>query len=406
MRNQFNGALYIISKDELNEIETAMNTGESLNNGHLASLQQELFIVEDEPIPKCARNGDIILVTIETNSDCNLQCSYCYENDKGTRSPISPEVIEKILRYIENIFKQDKSDKILYVAFIGGEPLLCKDIVSCICNRVTELGNRYSRKVGFHIDTNGTIPFDDLFCSLDCLQVSVSLTPKIDHNKNRCGRGFDSYDRILKNLKQLTPNPQNELCIRYNTNDENISLFEEFVRYIRKNVPLCGEIEPMYTDEYEHTSFKNRLDIEAFKKWNSSQAVDILIENGYEVMYTLGGMLSMCVAYQQYSCKVYADGMVTLCNAMPHHDALCHISQICDAPELLEYYFKQYKLYDPTDDAECRECIELAHCMGRIFCRDDAICDYNHRFDDDILAATFVKYYLAGKGYHFPNMLN
>lgn len=405
LRNLFNGALYLIPKVDMASIEAELERRLEPTGNHISELLKEKFLVTEELLPVCLRDADSILLTIETTSDCNLQCSYCYENDKGTRKPISPEVMTQTLRYIENVFKQDQTQKSLCVGFIGGEPLLNKDTVRYLCSEITKLGKHYGRNVSFHFDTNGTIPFDDLFASLDNLQVSVSLTPKPDHNKNRTGKGFDSYERILQNLKRLNRKSTNTLTIRYNTNEINIGMFRDFVSFVKDNIPVCDIIEPMYTDEYPHTSFENQLDIETFKKWNSSEAIDILTENGYDVAYSLGGMLSLCIAYQPYSCKVYTDGSVTLCDAMPHKDSLCKISQICDSPEMLEVYYASIKNYNPLEDPECRQCIDLANCMGKLFCRVNK-CDHNRKLNNDVLACTFVKYYLAGKAGFFPNMFN
>jgi len=404
LRNLYNGAIYVISKLDYQQIEEALKNGANIMERHREALLCELFIVEGDPVPQYIRQSDTFLVTIETTSNCNLQCSYCYEKDKGSRPDISESVISDVLLYIENVFIRDASQKELCVGFIGGEPLLCKETVYSICNEVVDIGRKHGRHIGFHIDTNGTVPFDDLYSSLDNLHVSVSLTPHADHNKNRSGRRFDSFNRIVSNLKQIPSKSGNSLSIRYNTNEENINQFADFVSFVRENIPICSAIEPMYTDEYEHTDFKNLLDPDSFRKWNSSEAIDILISYGYHIPYSLGGTLAPCIAYQKYSCKVYTDGMVALCDSMLHDDSRCCISDICQHPELLDDFFADFKRYNPLKDRECRECIELPRCMGKLFCRTEK-CNHNKRFDDDLLAYTFTKYFLEQKGSYFIGML-
>lgn len=404
LQNLFNGAVYLIPKKDFEKIETSLRNNVDIADCHTTLLAQELFIVEDEPSHAYVRQADRFLVTIETTSNCNLQCSYCYENDKGTRDAISENVIADTLQYIENVFLRDSMHKSLCVGFIGGEPLLCKEQIVSICGKLTALGIRYNREISYHIDTNGTIPFDDLFQSLENLHISVSLTPRYDHNKNRCAKGFDSFDRVVSNLQKVTRKEGNTLSIRYNTNDENIVAFGSFVSFVKENIQICDLIEPMYTDEYDHTYFRNQLTVDTFRKWNATEAIDILIQNGFHIPYSLGGTWSPCVAYQAYSCKIYADGMVTMCDAMSHNEARCNISQICSAPELLDTYYSDIKDYNPLDDEECYKCVELARCMGKLFCRTDK-CRYNKRFDDALLACTFTRYLLNGKGDFFTGML-
>lgn len=404
LRNLFNGAIYLIPKNDYCQIQESLRNGSEIMACHREALVQELFIVEKDPVPQFNRQADSFLITVETTSLCNLQCSYCYENDKGTRKNISEAVISDLLQYIKNVFLLDTMHKWLCVGFIGGEPLLYKESIFYIVEKITDLGKQYGRGVSFHIDTNGTIPFDDIYRSINNLHISVSLTPRDDHNKNRCGKGFDSFNCINTNLKNVIRKEGNSLSIRYNTNDENINNFQSFVSYVKKEIPICDTIEPMYTDEYEYTRFNNKLSLDKFRNWNSSEAIDILIDNGYRIPYSLGGVLAPCIAYQEYSCKVYADGMVTLCDSMFHKDARCNISDICNNPDMLEKYFSEFKKYNPLEDKECRNCIDLARCMGKLFCRTDK-CDHNKRFNDDLLACTFTKYFLEGKESYFFGML-
>ena len=403
LRNLFNGAIYLISKSDFLDIEEALKRGyPPLKSTHWQLLRDNGFIVDNELYPIYSPHSTSFLITIETTSECNLQCSYCYESDKGTRKEISSVVMSQTLQYIENVFIQDKQRRNLRIGFIGGEPLICKDKVKSICHEVNTLCKQYNRDVHYHFDTNGTIALEDLYSTLNNLHVSISLTSKCDHNKNRKGKGIDSFDRIVSNLKLLSNKSGNSVSIRYNTNDENIELFETFVAFVKANIPICSFVVPMYTDEYKHNSFRNRLNLEDFKKWNSSTAIDILIRHGFKVPYSLGGEFNPCMAYQPYSCKVYADGMVTLCDSMFHDEALCNISHICDNPNLLDAFYGQFKHYNPLND-DCRDCIELARCCGKLFCRAEK-CNYSKRFNDDLLANTFVKYYLEGKADFFPNM--
>lgn len=237
--------------------------------------------------------------------------------------------------------------------------MLEKDNIYYIYQKVCNLAKQYNRHARYHIDTNGTIPFDDLYQNMDNLHVAISLSMKDDHNLNRPGNGFDSYDCIIHNLDNLNQKKKNSLSIRYNTNDKNIYQFEEFVKYIHKNISICEWIEPMYTDEYSYNEFKNYLPLEKFKVWNSKEAVDIMIQNGYKCHHALRQSLNMCVAYQDYSCKVYADGIVTLCDSMFHNVSTTDISEICNSPNKLQQLFSEYKNYNPIEDEKCRDCMEL-----------------------------------------------
>ena len=409
LHNLFNGALYLLTNEDWKSVQRAIQTNDIEELPHIGDLKSESFLVDEELQPVYLKMADYFTVTIETTSDCNLCCTYCYENDKGDRKVISSEVMEHTLKYLESVFRNDSTKKHITVGFIGGETLLYKDIVISFAEQVKELCKKYSKTFNYHIDTNGTIPFADLYQQLENLHVSISLTPKEDHNVNRPAPAFDSFDRIVENLTAIEPKLGNDISIRYNTNEKNVGVFRDFVLFVKKTLPICREISPMYTDEYEHCLFKNGLSLEEFKVWNSTEAIDILIESGFVVPYSIGGRYAPCIGLQDYSCKVYADGMVTLCDSMLHDKAKCHISEISDSPKSLNDYYDIEKNYNPLNDYKCSSCIELARCMGKIFCRTETgnmnMCDYEHRFVPELLAKTTVKHFLSGNAEFLPNMI-
>lgn len=110
--NLFNSAMYLILAEKLNEIEVQISKGNSIEllEDYNNLVEQEI-IVEKENIPVLRKEADYFLVTIEMTNCCNLKCLYCYENDKNTRMSISNETIEKILKYIENVFITDTAKK-------------------------------------------------------------------------------------------------------------------------------------------------------------------------------------------------------------------------------------------------------------------------------------------------------
>ena len=404
LHNLYNGAIYLLPTEDFNSIVERMASGNTLEgNEHINDLLQQKFIVEEENIPSLCQTIDKFLVTIETTNRCNLNCRYCYENDQQTRSDISEDIISKTLKYIRNVFIADSNMKKVHIGFIGGEPLLRSDIVLFMCKEIQLLCNEENREVHFHIDTNGSIPFHEIYEDIDHLHISITLTNRADHNKNRPGKGFDSFERISSNLRAVHPKEHNTLSLRYNTNDENIGQFNNFVLYVKKQFPIVSAIEPMYTDEYYYNQFKNNLRLQDFRQWNSTEAIDTLIENGYTIGYSLGGVLSHCIAYQKHSCKIYSDGIVTLCDAMFHNASKLHIDEIYSNVWNLEHFFSDYKRYNPMDDPKCSQCKEVAICTGQLFCRSQP-CEYNKKMINELFLKTYIKYFMQGKQSYFINM--
>lgn len=399
--NKYNGALYHMKHSELSDFIKSLKRNEKISDRKFKDLVEYDFFVTVPKIPKCTRNSDSFLITIELSRQCNLNCRYCYQNNLNqclSNLPVSNNTLDHILNYIENVFMQSQLH--LNIGYIGGEPLIHKKKIIDFSNRVNSLCERYNREVHYHIDTNGTIDFQDIYEILEFSNFSITLSLPEDHNKNRPSKykNKNSFDLIVENISKIRRLDNRTISIRYNTNDNNIMNFEEFVRYCKDHLPICTVIEPMYTDNYEYNKdFENKLSIDRFRKWNSTKAIDILLRNGYEVNYSLSSdCLSMCIAYQPYSCKIHADGIVTLCDAMPETMSKLLITDISSNPDVLERYFYQYKAYDPTEDEECRKCVDLVRCKGKLFCRQYdimSICDFDKRFNEEELIKTYFKYY-------------
>jgi sulfatase maturation enzyme AslB (radical SAM superfamily) len=290
----------------------------------------------------------------------------------------------------------------IIIGFIGGEPMLHKSKLIKIIEKINDMVKKLKKKVYYHIDTNGTIDFSDIFNNFKHIELSITLSNKIDHNKNRPSSNFDSYESIFSNLRKCY-NKANKLSIRYNTNHENINDFEHFVKKIKKELPIVYNIDAMYTDNYEYNSdFDNKLNISEFTKWNSSKAIDILIKYNYPITGSISSKLQLCSAYQPFSCKIHSDGFVTLCDSMEYSNQL-NIKDLSLDINMLDIVFNKYKKYNPTMDIHCKECSQIVQCQGQLLCRTDK-CKYQKRYDEKLFIAKFVEYSLKDKADFFTGM--
>lgn len=398
LHQKYNGAVYLIKTDTLNYIFE--NQFKGLKDiSELNDLIDYQFLVNQEINPVTIRQCNEFLVTIEMSSQCNLRCSYCYQHDpsESKRDVISTDNINNIYSYIENVFLKNP-DFNLDFGIIGGEPLLHLDLVTEIIRRIRDLANHYNRSCFVHVDTNGTIDFSDLYNEFPNIRFSVSLSLPEDHNVNRAGFSFNSFELVYLNLKRIMPLPHRRISVRYNTNDKNIDNFDQFIKFCRENLPAIDSIVPMYTDCYEFNDFQNDLSNNDFRIWNSTKAIDILLNSRYPVNYSLSSNApNTCIAYQPYSCKIYADGRVTLCDSMPPSQSNLYVAELVEDVESVNRYFERYKSYDATQDPYCQLCTDLTLCMGRLFCRANNPCDYNKRFNYDYLLKTYVKYIKQGE---------
>ncbi|MCI6609908.1 MAG: hypothetical protein MSH08_03905 [Ezakiella sp.] len=118
----------------------------------------------------------------------------------------------------------------ILVSFIGGEPLLDYNIVINISQKVLQIANKYNVSCAFVINTNGSILKKEVISDIKNANFSITLSLEEDHNKNRPGKGFNPFDKIISGInecsRELTSNG-NSISLRYNVNEENVNQFND-----------------------------------------------------------------------------------------------------------------------------------------------------------------------------------
>lgn len=142
--------------------------------------------------------------TILLTEKCNLQCTYCYEQDFTTRKKMDHFTMTKVAEFI---FEQVKKRKPSYlgITLLGGEPLLNLDGVKYFLNRFKQEQSTGLLTL-FRMTTNGTILNEDVLevlPSIDFLSVSID-GDKAVHDTNRIypdRKG--SFDTVINNIDKV-----------------------------------------------------------------------------------------------------------------------------------------------------------------------------------------------------------
>jgi len=126
---------------------------------------------------------------------CNLNCSYCYANNKNCNS-MKLDDMEKAIK------DAYKDNTIIDIIFMGGEPLLEIDKIKALYGFIEDNGYFFNPIVGkgiaqINIVTNGTLLTDEIFGWLKDKEEYVTCRLSYDgnkeaQNKHRC----NSYDLI------------------------------------------------------------------------------------------------------------------------------------------------------------------------------------------------------------------
>lgn len=125
-------------------------------------------------------------VSLDVAGECNMGCSYCFENDiLARRGAMS---IETLRSSLELVFSNARPRTVIDIHFGSGEPLTnMRRIRECV-ETANACAHRYKCSVVFDVTTNGTLIKDDIarFFSDHNFRVKVSLDgPYNMHDQKR-----------------------------------------------------------------------------------------------------------------------------------------------------------------------------------------------------------------------------
>lgn len=166
-------------------------------------LASEIEAVENSFNNNMFNNDELRIMLILTRK-CNCKCIYCYEDQQNAQFDDLQDV-EDILRFIETTMYSRRLSK-LKVIFYGGEPLLKKELITCISQ---QLYDKLSTRFRFTIISNGTLLDEKhiaLWASLGLEAVKVTIDGnRNSHNQRRPYRdGGGTYQDIMDNLSIIS----------------------------------------------------------------------------------------------------------------------------------------------------------------------------------------------------------
>lgn len=132
---------------------------------------------------------------------CNLSCDYCFI--KKTNAVMNSKILRKILNWF---IKQ--AGNIKKIDFMGGEPLLCVDLLVGIRGYLNKINKDNKKIIIRDVPTNGTIINEKIIRLLkkEGIELAFSLDGKeISHNSYRT-KNRAIFNKIISNIEFYTQN--------------------------------------------------------------------------------------------------------------------------------------------------------------------------------------------------------
>jgi len=164
------------------------------------------------------------IAMINITNRCTLRCKHCFVYRKGTPNTPAPREMPKDVM-IKKIKKYRGQFGIMRMVWMGGEPLLRKDVL-------TEGVKLFAQNT---ITTNGTLPLLNLGSKTKWV---VSLDGPEDTNDEIRGKGC--FQKVLTNLNDLPEDFLGDLQCNCVVNTQNEDSLELLIKTLKDESPLRG----------------------------------------------------------------------------------------------------------------------------------------------------------------------
>ena len=234
--NMISRALILISKDEFDIIRsnpkssfTNVKTIEELQKNNILvnkNLNEEDVLLYN--VNRWKHNQKILSIFISFTSQCNLQCSYCYQDSSNKKNTFLTLDNWKIMfSHIKRKLVTHDIREVSIVLF-GGEPTVNMDILIQAVNDIHSLRTKRT-SINMALITNGT-----LINNINMIQITLDGVKDI-HDKRRVDRaGLGTFDTIVNNLKLLRQVYTNDVLIRCNADNANFESIKNLFDYFKQ----------------------------------------------------------------------------------------------------------------------------------------------------------------------------
>ena len=199
------------------------------------------------------------MAMINVTNRCNLRCKHCFVFREGNPNIPTKKSEMPVDVMLKEIKKYRNRYGIMSQVWMGGEPLLRKDVL----RPGVKL---FARNV---ITTNGTLPFINLGKKT---KWCVSLDGPEEVNDEVRGKG--TFKRVISNLNNLPDDFEGDLQSICVVTKKNEDCFEEIIDTLRKETPVRGLILSFYVPRKNDTSDLG---------WKSLKERDNAVKKAYSI---------------------------------------------------------------------------------------------------------------------------
>lgn len=319
------------------------------------------------------------------NLDCNLACSYCYEDNFRGNFYMSADTADLFVGTVTRDRIENGHD--VKISFYGGEPLLSIDLIKDISARLGAAARENGTKFSFSLVSNGTLLTGSVVEELipfGFTGAKVTLDgPRETHDVSRpFVSGSGSFDAIVDNLAQIAG--MITLHLGGNFTRDNYRSFPPLLdELLAKGISPDKVARVLFVPVVQKSGEKAASDFNSncacsYEPW-LIEASTYLREETLKRGFSAPKMkMSACSVEYESDVVVNYNGDLYKCPAFMSNDSL-RIGTLKDG---IEDYRASHNM-DVWKKAECLDCAYLPICFGgcrqMTLLRTDAIEDVDCR---------------------------
>jgi len=208
------------------------------------TLRQAGFLVKDAEkekrqfltyIDELNSLNNSLSIKLVLNLDCNLACRYCFEGKRKGSHYMTKKTADDFIVFVKKTIRRRKDIKEILITYYGGEPLLSRELIIAISERLKSFADNKGLRLKLFFTTNGTLITKETVKRLKPLGLKEALVtldgPSDIHNFFRpfkTGRG--SFDAIVKNIKDV--GSRVKIALNGNFVKENYRRFPALLDYL------------------------------------------------------------------------------------------------------------------------------------------------------------------------------
>ncbi|MGI6149787.1 MAG: SPASM domain-containing protein [Firmicutes bacterium] len=324
-------------------------------------------------------NPSTLVLTIAPTLQCNYECVYCYERSpegedrSGASGRMSAEVQDQLIEFIAG---RAKALRHLEVTWYGREPLLAKDVISALSERIMKLAEEHDFSYEAGIVTNGYVIAKDPSTAVllrdtkvSWLQVTVDGPPDVHNQRRPLKGGGETFAQTLTAV-QLALGHGIKVSIRINVDQTNRTYLRELLEILASHklqgvTVSLGRLRPQGAACRDFQGACMTLD-EQVRLEDELNA--LIAQYGFRARpqeayptLTLG-----CMANRRLGYVVDCDGDLYKCwNVIGIKEkSIGNLTGLTERTKRQRMEEAAWLTWEPFEYEKCRQCKALPICMG------------------------------------------